>query len=1162
MPHKRLKVSRKWDEALNKNKRRRQQNLPQKQVETSEENGYLQQEAIGSSLKVPSGEIVDPIEQLAKDSFSARKAGLKELGSAMLLFLSKLDWLFSERRRKRFFRSAAKRSVWIKIAHSKLQKNYNIQSTVFKEQAAAVQPGKDFEDLEPTIATGRKIKAKAIAYYLPQFHAIEENDRFWGSGFTEWRNLVRGMPRFEGHIQPRIPRDFGFYDLSSSAVMRSQVRLAQEAGLHGFCFYHYWFDGKRILEAPMECFLEDATLNFPFCLMWANENWTRTWDGHDKEVLLEQTYKEEDDEKFIDDLVRHFRDPRYIHLDGRPLFFIYRVEQIPHAFKRIARWREIFRSEHGINPLLYMAQSFGDLDPRRYGLDGAIEFPPHKLADIPDISKTLNMLDDDFSGRILSYDGMVAEARSEPPSEFPLIRTITPNWDNESRRPGRSTIIHGSSPSKFENWARDTIEYARANKVHGEAIFCVNAWNEWCEGAYLEPDVHFGGAYLNALSRALTSTNPVTKINSMKVLIVGHDALPHGAQSLAIHIGRTMSEQFGISIAFLLGGSGALLPQYQEIGETHVVSMTDSTAVGETLSLLASKGYRYALTNTAVSGGYVQHLKASGFSVLSLIHELPKVLRTYDLASSAEAITANSDLIVFPAHVVRDGFQRFTSTSTKGRTEVLPQGLYKHELLEREDTDDGLRAYLGLAESVRLVIGVGFGDLRKGFDRFVEAAFRLCSAHDDIAFLWLGDVELKMSEWLIPEIEKSCLADRIRIMGYIENIDRYLVGSDVFFLPSREDPFPSVVLEALAVGLPVVGFQGCGGCDDIIKLHGTLVPSDRPDEAEAAILAHLRLSGEAADFAAEARREHVRSHYRFDNYTFALAQRFEQSLARVTVVVPNYNYAQHIPDRLTSIFDQTYPVFETLVLDDASTDESVEVVRSTSRCRGRKVDLILNQENSGSPFQQWQKGATLARGEFLWIAEADDEAAPEFLEKLVANMQKYGADLGFCDSWILNASGERVGESYIPYIGAEEPEGFHRAFAMDGQEFLAKFLSVKNVLLNVSGVLFRRQALIDAMNVLGDELKNYSVAGDWRIYVEMCAAGGKVVWDPQALNGHRRHSQSVTHALKVDKHLSEIAEIHELVKSRVDVSQKSVALQEKFLQDCRDYLSADNSCSV
>lgn len=376
----------------------------------------------------------------------------------------------------------------------------------FEEHATFVGPGPDFEAPAPVFNKDPTKPAKILAYYLPQFHQAAVNDAAWGAGFTEWRQLGRGIPRFVGHQQPRIPRDQGFYNLADAEVMRKQINMARDAGITGFCFYHYSFDGQRVLEKPVNQLLQDPTLDIPFCLIWANENWTRTWDGSNQDIILRQTYDESYDQTMIDDFARHMKDPRYIRLSDRPLLIIYRPGHIPNIRRKMERWREIFREKYDLEPLLFMSQTFFESDPRNFGLDGAMEFPPHKLTEnLRPINGQLQLYDADFQGHVFSYDDVVQASLSEGVQPFPLIKCAFPSWDNEARRPGRGMVAHGSTPKKFEAWMEALVQYAQDNPVYGEALVCVNAWNEWAEGAYLEPDVHHGSAYLNSIGRALLS---------------------------------------------------------------------------------------------------------------------------------------------------------------------------------------------------------------------------------------------------------------------------------------------------------------------------------------------------------------------------------------------------------------------------------------------------------------------------------------------------------------------------------------------------------------------------------------------------------------------------------------------------------------------------------
>ena len=453
-------------------------------------------------------------------------------------------------------------------------------------------------------------------------------------------------------------------------------------------------------------------------------------------------------------------------------------------------------------------------------------------------------------------------------------------------------------------------------------------------------------------------------------------------------------------------------------------------------------------------------------------------------------------------------------------------------MLDAPAGNNGLRAELGLNSDTRIVLGVGYADLRKGIDRFVSAGLSLCSTTEDIAFLWVGDPAEEATAWFEPEIEAAGLGDRVRILGHREDVARYFAAADLFYLSSREDPFPSVVLEALACGLPIVGHQGCGGCDTLIATHGTLVAQNDPAAALRAIFSALKGPGSKAKV--EARRTEIRQNYNFENYVFGLVQRLDPDIVSVSAIVPSYNYEAYIGERLRSVFDQAYPLREVIVLDDASPDDSLSVIRATAEAAGRQIDLHVNDTNAGSPFPQWRKGIELARGDYVWIAEADDIATPDFVACLIDRMRAAGSVLGFCDSRQMDAANRPLCDSYKPYINEIEPGAFDRAFDMDGPEFLSRYLAVKNIILNVSGVIFHRQSLLEAFESVGEKLDDYKVAGDWRLYIELCGRpGSRVSYLPEVMNAHRRHAISVTHSLKMEKHLAEIAQVHEIARERL-----------------------------
>jgi Glycosyltransferase WbsX len=368
-----------------------------------------------------------------------------------------------------------------------------------------MNPGPGFEQVDSSIIGGARPSAKVIAYYLPQFHQIPENDQWWGTGFTEWRNVTRAQQRFLGHYQPRLPRDLGFYDLNMPGIQERQVQLAKGAGVFGFCFYYYFFDGRKILDGPVENFVSNEKIDFPFCLLWANENWCRRWDGCDDTVLLRQSHDPAFEPQLIDDLARLFSHPNYIRVNDRPLFFLYRPDVLPDNVATVGRWRELFQRRHNMNPFILMCQTFNRFDPRLFGFDGALEFPPHKYIETARSMENIRALDPDYTGHVYDYSQLVWSSLAQAP-EYDLIRTVTPSWDNEARRTNSSAIFHGSTPQLYEDWLRKIIERSLSNPFHGESFAFINAWNEWAEGAYLEPDIHWGGAYLNATARAIASS--------------------------------------------------------------------------------------------------------------------------------------------------------------------------------------------------------------------------------------------------------------------------------------------------------------------------------------------------------------------------------------------------------------------------------------------------------------------------------------------------------------------------------------------------------------------------------------------------------------------------------------------------------------------------------
>ncbi len=348
-------------------------------------------------------------------------------------------------------------------------------------------------------------QVRLIAFYLPQYHPIPENDHWWGKGFTEWTNVAKAAPNFVGHHQPRLPTDLGFYDLRVAEVREEQANLARHYGIYGFCYYYYWFAGKRLLNRPLDEVVQTGQPDFPFCVCWANENWSRRWDGLDAEILIAQEHSDEDDLSFIKTLEPVLRDRRYIRIDGRPLLLVYRPGLLPDATHTAAIWRDYCREKALGELYLAAVQSFGATDdPHGFGFDAAIEFPPHAMAVVA--QRPAEMLNPDFEGMFYDYAATADFFMNRPLPPYPLFRTAMPNWDNTARRQNASDIFLNAEPDYYQRWLKHLAQQTRHFRFGDERVLFVNAWNEWAEGNYLEPDRQFGHRYLEATRNAMSAS--------------------------------------------------------------------------------------------------------------------------------------------------------------------------------------------------------------------------------------------------------------------------------------------------------------------------------------------------------------------------------------------------------------------------------------------------------------------------------------------------------------------------------------------------------------------------------------------------------------------------------------------------------------------------------
>ncbi len=370
-------------------------------------------------------------------------------------------------------------------------------------------------------------QVKPIAIYFPQFHAIPENDKWWGKGFTDWTKVKEGYPLFEGHHQPRVPAD-GYYDLTEKSVIEHQIAMAKKYGIYGFAIYHYWFDGKQLLETPKEIILNNKDLDIPFCLTWANETWARRWEGKDSEILQEQTYTptHEKWKEHFDYVKQYLTDPRAIRIDGKPVFQIYRPHLVVRVGEMLQYWRELAREE-GIGELYFMAVKSFDFPDNSIldAFDGVLLFQPHEAVNSKEYKGKRVVLENILRHLPEQWVESLRSVRSKVRTKYVLhpykkvfdvvlkrnfkykdkdtYNMAFLEWDNTARYKEKATVYHGCTPRVFEECFTRLLEREEQQHSPEKQFVYINAWNEWAEGTYLEPDTDHGFAYLEAVQRCL-----------------------------------------------------------------------------------------------------------------------------------------------------------------------------------------------------------------------------------------------------------------------------------------------------------------------------------------------------------------------------------------------------------------------------------------------------------------------------------------------------------------------------------------------------------------------------------------------------------------------------------------------------------------------------------
>ncbi|QPN65893.1 glycoside hydrolase family 99-like domain-containing protein [Synechococcus sp. CBW1006] len=695
---------------------------------------------------------------------------------------------------------------------------------------------------------GRAAAAQVIAFYLPQFHRIPENDAWWGDGFTDWTNALTAQPFYPGQLQPHRPHaDLGAYDLADPAVMARQVALAHRYGISAFCFHHYWFDGRPLLERPLQQWLEHPELDLGFCLCWANETWSRRWDGSPEEVLIAQTYPPDYVERLAASLLPALRDRRYLRWGGAPVLLVYRPGDLPDPADFARRLRRALAAA-GLEPLqLLSVWSFDRQDPATIGFDGAVQFAPLQIPtpnlalelplQLAPAEESVEELHKEL--RIYGYPEAIRHDLAELAEErgFPLYGGACPSWDNTARRGRRSVSWLGATPARFERWLRlarlRMQEQAGQGRLAAAALF-VNAWNEWGEGCHLEPDQHWGSGWLEAVQRAVTP-----RLGGL--VLLGHDACNAGAQrTLLCWLAELRRALPQLEIQVLVLGGGELLASCDALAPTRVVApstlarVLDSFAARQrgwavlAQSLLSLPPLLEALAALAPE-------RAPAFRGL-FVHELPGLIASLGLEPALHQAAADFDLVVCPSPLV---------------AAAMPADLAPRRLLVVPPRDQRCwlqRPETFLASPPRLAEGafllLGCGREAGALARFLAVWRPLRQQWPAAEALWVGP--------LAPGGAIEGLHWRPQLA-----IDAALARSDAFLLCSAGESYGLVAAAAVRQAVPLISFGQPLGLRDWLPGYPERCRVQGPAEA-VALLLELAAAGAAAGALRQALAEQAR----------------------------------------------------------------------------------------------------------------------------------------------------------------------------------------------------------------------------------------------------------------------------------------------------------------
>lgn len=912
--------------------------------------------------------------------------------------------------------------------------------------AIAAEGGLAVETLDETArraAPSSNRKIRAVAFYLPQFHPIPENDRWWGEGFTEWSNVVKAKPLFRGHDQPKLPADLGYYDLRNVETQEAQAALARRFGVHGFCYYYYWFDGKKMLNRPIEQMLETGKPDFPFCVCWANENWSRNWDGQNRHVLLAQSYSMESNRALIREFIRLMKDPRYIRHDGKPVLIVYRIRIIPNWLETAAMWREECRAA-GVGEIHLCAVRFGleplDGPPEEFGLDAYVLFPPHETVRVDKRSEVADLAKD-FNGEIFGYDEVVDGDLARFAGGYPwrVHRGAMLGWDNTARRPKDSRIFVGASPARFRRWVAGIVEQENKHNADPNSLLFINAWNEWAEGTTLEPSQRFGRGYLAAVKSALgpAAAPPLFALSAPKRRwFPGFKAQRAGAPTILLAAHCVSHQLFGGERSFIdmLEALEALdvnvvvaLPSaahafYTELCARRSMGVAvipyaqwrDDRAPDEAIvklfgELIGERGIDLVYANT------ITHLEAlvaaRRLGVRTAVHARELIDRDEGLVAQIglppEAIVAR--VFDLADHVVANSAETARFFGRPGRTHLAPNVIDIDALDMPNEPGDAVNVAI-----------VSSNLPKKGVGDFIEVARRCEALAPQARFLVIGP-----DNDFVAGV-KAAAPQNVRFCGYAASPREAMAQAHIVInLSHFAESFGRTVAEAHAARRPVVAYAW-GAVTELVEdgVSGFLVPFGDIDSAAARISdlcedgALIRRMGEAGR--ARVVRENAPARLR-DNLRAALSEVAGAAIGkraparRTTVIVPVFNAPDETAACLKSLRKALDPrVARVLVINDGSADPRIApLLDAYSRAEG--FEIRENERNLGYT-KTINIGVRAAGEDDVVLLNSDTVVTPGWLDGLIEAARR-GDDIGTA-----TAMGDNAGAFSFPRKDQPNPK--------------------------------------------------------------------------------------------------------------------------------------------